>query len=291
MLHALLPLVAVFQWDPQVRGILIVLVAAIALPGSVYLLLATNMGARLGAVLAVAGLSGWVMVMAIVWAVFGIGIQGRPATWKAVEITSGPPSASALNAGRGLPSDPHNPGGLGNGWKALAAGEPVYGDSVASADKILAPNTTKSATGELPKPPKFTPPFSASTDYVYVAGFEKNSKEDATWFSIGRHRFFKNGPAWNPIGWFRHEPHYVVLVVQKAYKDPLATATSKPAPDKTQPYTSLLIVRDLGSLRFPPVMVAVAAGLVFGVSCYWLHKRDQEIWAADEAGLANPAPA
>lgn len=290
-MHSLLPLVAVFQWDPQVRGILIVILAVTVLPGSVYLLLATNMGARLGAVLAVAGLSGWVMLMAVVWAVFGIGIQGRVATWKPLEITSGPPSASALNVGRGLTSDPLNPIGLRNGWKSLVAGDPVYGDSVASGDKILAPNTTKSATGEAPAPPKFTPPFSASTDYVYVAGFQKNSKEDATWFSIQHHRFYKNGPAWNPIGWFRHEPHYVVLVVQKAYKDPLATSTSKPVADKTQPYTSLLLVRDLGSLRFPPVMVALASGLIFAVCCYWLHKRDQEVWAADEAGSVAPATA
>jgi hypothetical protein len=123
---------------------------------------------------------------------------------------------------------------------------------------------------------------------VYVAAFEKNSKEDATWFIFHRHRFFKNGPWWNPVGWFRHKPHFVVLVVEPAYKDPLATTTSKPVPDVTKPYTTLLIIRDLGSIRFPPVMVATASGLIFFASCYWLHKRDQEIWAADEAKAAAP---
>ena len=52
------------------------LVAVLILPGSVYLLLATNMGARVGFLLAVAGLTGWIAVLASRGMVYGIGHQG-----------------------------------------------------------------------------------------------------------------------------------------------------------------------------------------------------------------------
>ena len=43
------------SWDPEIRGILIVAVGAAVLMGSVYLLLATNLGNRLGFMVALAG--------------------------------------------------------------------------------------------------------------------------------------------------------------------------------------------------------------------------------------------
>ena len=48
------------------------------------------------------------------------------------------------------------------------------------------------------------------------------------------------------------------------------------------------MVRDLGSVRQPPIMIAIVSGIVFGVCCYWLHDRDRRIWAARNL---EPAPA
>ena len=45
---AMLHLLAGIAWDPQIRGFLAVLVGVVVLMGSVYLLLGTNLGARLG---------------------------------------------------------------------------------------------------------------------------------------------------------------------------------------------------------------------------------------------------
>ena len=55
MLH----LIAGIAWDPQLRGILAVLVGVVVLMGSVYLLLGTNLGTRLGFLVAVTALFGW----------------------------------------------------------------------------------------------------------------------------------------------------------------------------------------------------------------------------------------
>ena len=52
--------------------------------GSVYLILATNLGARLGFLVALTGLAGWMFLMGIMWAIYGIGLRGKDPTWDAV---------------------------------------------------------------------------------------------------------------------------------------------------------------------------------------------------------------
>ena len=53
-----LHIIAGLGWDPAIRGILSVLTGVVVLMGSVWLLLATNTGARLGMLLSLAGLAG-----------------------------------------------------------------------------------------------------------------------------------------------------------------------------------------------------------------------------------------
>ncbi len=67
-------------WEPEIRGALVVIIGAVALMGSVYLILGTNMGARLGLLVALAGLFGWMATMGAVWWTYGIGLQGRQPT-------------------------------------------------------------------------------------------------------------------------------------------------------------------------------------------------------------------
>ena len=43
-------------WKPEFHGVIIIIIAVLALPGTVYLLLGTNLGARLGIVVSLAGL-------------------------------------------------------------------------------------------------------------------------------------------------------------------------------------------------------------------------------------------
>ena len=55
------------NWEPEIRGILIVIISVSVLCGSVYLILGTNMGARLGFLVALAGLAGWMFLMGAIW--------------------------------------------------------------------------------------------------------------------------------------------------------------------------------------------------------------------------------
>ena len=88
-------------WDPTVRGILVVLVGSSVLMGSTWLLVTTNVGARLGTLIAFASFFGWVFIMAVVWWIYGIGWQGKVPTWRTLDVNVGctataPPGSCGL---------------------------------------------------------------------------------------------------------------------------------------------------------------------------------------------------
>ncbi len=63
---------------------LIVIISVVTFCGSVYLLLATNLGARLGFLVALTGLAGWMALMGIIWMIYGIGLKGPEPSWEAI---------------------------------------------------------------------------------------------------------------------------------------------------------------------------------------------------------------
>src|SRR3954469_21233480 len=76
------------NWEPELHGLLVVALAVVLLPGSVYLIVGTNLGTRVGFLVAVAGLAGWVLRMGGVWAVYGSGLKGRAPVWKVTAFVS-----------------------------------------------------------------------------------------------------------------------------------------------------------------------------------------------------------
>ena len=239
------------KWDPQIHGLLVVLLAIVLLPGSVYLLLATNLGARVGFLVAVAGLFGWMTLMSIIWTVYGIGFTGNPPAWKVEQVIQGNLNTSTLPVLDGFPQ----------GWRQIAVGDPNETAAAAAADPELAPPATSGKQGI----------FAASSDYIAVAAYDKGGD--------------KYLPGWNnppnALGFFHHA-HYFVVTVQRVL--PQATAPGAPPPkpkaDPTQPFVSVVMVRDLGNVRQKPVVVGISSAIIFGVACYVLHRRDKQAMAA-----------
>src|SRR6188508_213034 len=94
-------LFAGLAFNPGFKGILVVATATAILGGSVYLLLATNMGARLGLLVALAGLFGWLTILTLTWWIQppGNGPRGTNPSWHPVEIYvtgGGSPQTEAL---------------------------------------------------------------------------------------------------------------------------------------------------------------------------------------------------
>ena len=133
-------------WKPELHGIVVIIIALVVFVGGPYLVIGTNVGARLGVLIILAGFFGWIMAMGGIWWTYGIGLKGPEPTWKpAGPITiirdpsqfqsadlvtssitlSGDPQLDAATTAQALQKD---------GWRLLDEADPQRGQSVASSD-------------------------------------------------------------------------------------------------------------------------------------------------------------
>ncbi|HEX5615957.1 MAG TPA: hypothetical protein VFZ83_12465 [Acidimicrobiia bacterium] len=76
-------------WDPLILGVLVVISAVGLFCGSVYLLLATNLGARLGFLVAAACLSGFMILLSMLWLTTATPLnspRGSIPEWEVVDV-------------------------------------------------------------------------------------------------------------------------------------------------------------------------------------------------------------
>lgn len=311
----MLQLISALTWDPGVRGVLVVGVGVLVLMGSVYLLLATNSGSRLGFLLALTGLMGWMTIMGLVWSMYGIGKKGAEPKWKVSELNFGDLRQAGSEVARGLPepSDlpsaesllaadpalkkqfPGGPGlkapGLGDLLGVKPELETTLKQQLPPGWELLA--TSDPQTGEasatassfLVSERKL---FEKQTDFVVLEAFSKGGKTkraaDANllgraWFKV------KRVLTW-PLG---HPTHYGVVQVQRVIPEVAEPGQPPPLPraDPKQPVVSVIMVRDLGQKRLPSVGVTIFSGLVFAICCNSLHRRDKLVAAARSAALVK----
>ena len=109
------------------KGLLVVITGFVLLPGSVYMLLASNFGALKGYLIAATAFFGFLMMLSAVW-LFGIpgttpltGPKGTQPTFKSFTIDD--PQASTYDAVRDFQ------GQAGNGWQAAPEGEVEAGSA------------------------------------------------------------------------------------------------------------------------------------------------------------------
>jgi hypothetical protein len=265
------------NWEPQIRGILIIIIAVSVLCGSVYLILGTNLGARLGFLLSLSALAGWMMLMAIVWWSFGIGLKGDDATWKAV------PGESILLT----PTAVQEAGIIQKDAKLPAADASPVQTATTIGDLLIANGWKR--VGETAK--NFGP--SASAGGVVIeedGGLKAGTYQVVNVFDKGGERYPKIGESIDFIA-FLHKPHWIVVEVA-----PLLTQRAEPgrAParaelDPSQPHRYVYMIRDLGNKRVPAAEIALGAGIVFFSCCYLLHVRDRRVTLNRSGGLAVPA--
>jgi hypothetical protein len=245
-------LVAAFSWDPQVKGALYVAIAVVILCGSCYMLLATNMGARLGLLLAMAGIFGWLSTLGTIWWVYGKGPVGLDPTWKQVALVTGNPSSANVNALNGFPS----------GWKKLGPTDKEVADAAPAADAAL-----------IATPGGPPAPFKSSSDFVVTGAFQKGGKKHGV---LGLN--FRPFNLW-------HTPHYLVVEAQKAVTPPAVEGQPPPKPvaDASAQPISVVLLRNLGDRRLHPAVFTISASIIFGLVIYQLHTRDKEAAARRQA--------
>jgi len=247
-------------WQPFLRGIVVVLIGFTVLCGSVYLLLATNLGARLGLLVALAGLFGWIAIMSMVWWSYGIGLKGKAPSWTPVLTAVG---TEVVNSRVGpLTGITVGSDGLisGGGWAKLATDNAGYGQAIASSDDALQNVTKQLKAG----------------DYVSEAVYSKGGKRFP---KIGKFDFLA----------FKHQTHYTLVQVRPVIK--IATEPGKAPPkataDPTQPARYVLMRRNQGNLRRPAALIAIGSTTIFSCLCWLLHTRDRRV-ILNRSGALEP---
>lgn len=259
MLSSAATLALTVTWDPTIRGILVVLVSFLVLVGSAYLLLSTNVGARLGFLIASAAFWGWMTIMGMAWWAYGIGLEGAPPGWVVEEVLTstqaGDTSAANLPEARDLST-----------WRELPEGDVVRGEAQTAADEAL--------TGE----ESTVAGFEDTSGYVTVDAYAVGGRDPST--LKGR----LPGPAPVQYAIVQVQPAVEVITLDEGETcEPGATCIDfGETPPKAEaidgaPVISVIMVRDLGSARLPSGIVTISSAVIFGIVCNALHRRDKVV--------------
>lgn len=265
-------------WEPELRGLLTVIIGVVALCGSVYMLLATNMGIRLGFLVAFAGLFGWMASMGAIWWAYGIGLQGSLPSWQPSEpftiVREGPRllDAEVLDSPVVVETDASfmdvaestRAALVDNGWTRLPDDDQGRGQAIAAADEIVQVEAELYAAGE----------------YQAVAVYTR-----------GGERYPKIGDEFDFFA-FLHKPNYAVVEIAPVIPQRAepGRAPARPVIDESQPHQYVVMIRDLGSKRQPAAFITIGSTIIFLLCCWLLHRRDK-IVTAHVSGAAVPARA
>jgi hypothetical protein len=249
-------------WEPELRGLLTVIIGFVILCGSVYGIMATNIGSRLAFLVAATALAGWMMLMGAVWMIYGIGLRGPDPSWEPVAgsaVLQGVDplgAAGVLDPNADVPDDATATESaeivsetfLDQGWIVLDKASPQFGQAQAAATEIL----------------------------IEEEAFAAGQFEIVEVFDIGGERYPKINDSLDFLA-FRHTPHYAVA--EAAAFVPVRTepgrAPVSPEVDESRERVYVYMVRDLGARRQPPAVLLIGGGLVFAGLCYLLNRRDR----------------
>ncbi|MEI7756232.1 MAG: hypothetical protein RL278_631 [Actinomycetota bacterium] len=253
------------NWQPELRGIVVVLIAAVVLIGGTYLVVGTNVGARLGFLLVIAAFFGWMMTMGAIWWTYGIGLKGPTPFWHPAEPVTivrdsslmvgaeilkveptlgGDPVANAASISTQLQTE---------GWHLLDEADPQRGQAVAASDAILQIEAKEFPAGS----------------YLSVAVYDR-----------GGERFPKINDSLDFFAFF-HKPRYALVEVAPVVPQHVepGRAPARPVVDTAQPHRYVHMLRDLGAKRQPAMFITFGSGLIFLMLCWLLHRRDLQLRA------------
>lgn len=257
MLSALLSV----DFQPGLRGIVVVLVMFVCLIGGTYLLVGSNLGARLGFLVVATALAGWMMCMTFVWAIYGIGLKGPEPTWQPNEPITIVRDGSLLDTAEVVESrislDGLQPEAaakkvsdtlVADGWTILDEADPARGKAVAASDEIIQIEAEEFVAGE----------------YVSVAVYDK-----------GGERYPKIGESLDFLA-FKHKPHYSIVEVAPVVEQRAepGRAPARVQIDTSKPHRYVVMIRDLGAKRRPGFLIGIGSGLIFFLLVRVLHRRE-----------------
>lgn len=306
---------AAIAFDPAIRGILVTLVGVVVLGGSVYLLLATNTGARLGFLLSLAGLFGFLFMLGLFWWIYGIGLRGEDPRWSEEEINFDravqtiTPNVDQLPSTEQLPSpqsvlDAHiaeNPEvgeriemteGEGFVPTSLTQVVTLVPELKAELDEQLngwgilpesdprRGEAVAAADASLADNAVFganTGPVNYTVKDVFLFGGKDAAEPEAF---PGQYSTVQR--VWNRIVsvfQVKNPPLFAAVTVQRnvVVEVPPGEAPPPAQVDTSASTVTVIFERDLGNRRTIPFLFTLFTGILFFVFCWMLHTRDRRV--------------
>jgi hypothetical protein len=253
-------------WNPTIIGVLTVICAVGLFCGSTYLLLGTNLGARLGFLVAAAGLTGFMVLLTTLWLTTPGAATGNSKLdppvgstpkWEVLEVVN-TPAESKIEAVRELPEK-----GTAGDLNFITQVKP-------SIDAAVVPATPVEGQ-EPPDQPFATIGVSSATDYIL--------DPEGTRYYVDKTENF-----------FFHRARYAAVPLCIARLDEATGLPSQPATCDPLEETHYVVLRyDYGSVRLPVFAYWLSSILLFGLSLLGLHWWEKDERARKRASLA-PVP-
>jgi hypothetical protein len=258
-------------WYPTILGVLVVVAAAILFVGSIFLLLGTNMGARLAFLAVFAALTGFMVVLSSLWITTTSPLntlRGAVPAWQIKEVVADP-TDSKVEAVHNIQED------------GIEVDTIEAANVKAAVDEGLVTKVDNAVEKFTEEDNQFAR-FGAVTDFLSVNTWE-----------IGG-----SSPSWLD-GEFTHTPLYAVVKVCGAAENTQPFGVAPDAPECAEDGTPaaedngfVILEYNLGDVRLPPVIAWISSIILFvlGLVMFgWYEKDRRAERAAQHESAKTPA--
>jgi hypothetical protein len=246
-------------WDPTIVGVLAPVAGVFLFCGSAYLLLSTNLGARLGFLVSAAALSGFMVLLSTLWLTTSTPLEspkGRSADWKVVELDSSfadskvPAVRSIEQTGQQLPP------------KAATTIRSFLDGALVTVNPPLGQK----------KPDQPFAQYTTASKYI-----TDDPEQGLKTYQVGG----------NTKNLFWHHPKYAAVQLCDTLDQTVPFGEAPPLPkcDPAKQRKIAVLIYDYGSVRLPPVCYLIGSIILFLLSLLGLHwyemdQREREKQAA-----------
>ena len=253
-------------WYPTILGVLVVVAALVLFCGSIYLLLGTNLGARLGFLVAFTGLTGFLMILSLLWITTSSPLntlKGRIPAWEVDEVVDDLADSSIPEV-RTIDT------------KANLVDDTEAANVKAAVDEALV-TKVETPTEPVEEGANEFARFGDVTEYVVLETFETGGSSPQFWKLE-----------------LTHTPQYAAVQFCEAAEVPEDRSEALPplepecADEGATSY--VILTRDLGSLRVPPFVAFVCFTILFVLGLLLMHWREKDEQEAEAAAAEPPLP-
>jgi hypothetical protein len=251
-------------WYPTILGVLVVISAIVLFIGSIYLLLGTNLGARLGFLVTFTSLMGFMLILSILWLTTASPLEspkGRVASWSVIENVPDITKAKT-EAVRDIAT------------KQNKASQTDASNVLSAVDQALITKQSTPTVTVTPNDNRFAK-FADVTKFMVLETYAIGGSDP---------QFFK--------GEFNHSPKYAVVeycataTVEQTFGLPPLPPECASGADAQRGF--VVAKFDYGTLRLPPFVVIAITAILFGLGLLALHWREKDEMERERA-KAGPA--